>query len=159
MIETDFYTVSGGKYLALFLRRYLSRFLVPVVVVFLLPGVLSFFDYRWGVVLLMLIFILLPMAMSMLYISEALRPEARYTIRRKKVQFTKRRVVITFQDDEESPESTVALPWGTFSVAEKQKKGILLAFRENKAFLYIPFSCLESQDVDSLDSLIDSKFN
>ena len=89
MIETDFYTVSGGKYLALFLRRYLSRFLVPVVVVFLLPGVLSFFDYRWGVVLLMLIFILLPMAMSMLYISEAFRPEARYTIRRKKVQFTK----------------------------------------------------------------------
>ena len=156
MIETDFYTVSGGKYLALFLRRYLSRFLVPVVVVFLLPGVLSFLDYSWGVVMLMLIFILLPMAMSMLYISEALRPEARYTIRRKKVQFTKQRVVITFQDDEESPESTVAVPWGTFSVAEKQKKGILLAFRENKAFLYIPFSCLQPQDVDSLSDLIDS---
>ena len=74
-------------------------------------------------------------------------------------ELTFERVVITFQDDEESPESTVAVPWGTFSVAEKQKKGILLAFRENKAFLYIPFSCLESQDVDSLDSLIDSKFN
>lgn len=143
---TDYYSISGGEYLKLFLGRYTARMSVGGMIFLVVMLSLSAIDYRWGLVLLMCIFILIPMLMSMICISEALRPEARYSIRRKSIRLSEKGIEAIFRENDESPVSIKFLAWESFKKASLHKKGIIVDFTDNNAFLFIPYGAFDSRE-------------
>lgn len=86
MQKTSTFSTSSGDYLSVLLMLWLPRYgwtVILPVIAFAIIGV--FFDERFLLVALMLVFIVIPMLMSFLYTYYMLTPEARRTVLRKEV--------------------------------------------------------------------------
>ena len=74
MTHTDYYKVASGKYLGAIAKCELGRrwwfFLFPLALF-----IVGFYDWRWAVVGLMLLFLVYPFGLTIALLNNALRPE------------------------------------------------------------------------------------
>ncbi|MCM1522428.1 MAG: hypothetical protein NC039_07230 [Muribaculaceae bacterium] len=105
-IISDVFTTTSGQYfsmvLSLWLRRYWWLPFVPVVILGALG--ISLDDWRFILVALMLVFIIIPMGMSFLYTYYLLTPEARRSIRPKSVEIEPGVAITLVYEPEKQPE-------------------------------------------------------
>ena len=78
IFETLPYRIASSQYFSLILRRVVMQWLsITILLLAILIGA-TCFDLRFGIVLLMFIFIILPLIIFIFYYNYALRPEAFY---------------------------------------------------------------------------------
>ena len=85
IFETLPYRIASSQYFSVILRRIVMQWLgITILLLAILIGA-TCFDVRFGVVLLMFIFIILPLILFIFYYNYALRPEAFYSVVEKSV--------------------------------------------------------------------------
>lgn len=107
MIRTGEFTTTSGQYLSALLGLWLPRYWVMPVVPVLVCVALGLWldDWRWLLVGLMLIFIVIPMAMSFLYTYYMLTPEARRAVTPKRVEIEAgSHITLLYVPEEMAPE-------------------------------------------------------
>lgn len=71
---TDKFRMGGGAFAAMMFRHYGHRWAWAFAILCLAAGVAAFFDLRWGIVVLMIVFLIIPMAMAFMYFNYGLQP-------------------------------------------------------------------------------------
>ncbi|MBP3349688.1 MAG: YcxB family protein [Bacteroidaceae bacterium] len=85
LFQTLPFRISSSRYFTVILRRMLVRWLsLTILSLALLIGA-TCFDLRFGIILLMFIFIILPLILFIFYYNYALRPEAFFSVVEKSV--------------------------------------------------------------------------
>lgn len=88
LFETLPFRTTSSRYFTIILRRLLFRWLSLSITSFSLLIAATCYDLRFGIVLLMFIFIILPLVLFIFYYNYALRPEAFYSVVEKSVTIT-----------------------------------------------------------------------
>lgn len=80
IIETLPYRISSSRYFSIIFRDLLKKWWSVALLLFLLLVAVTCCDLRFGIVLLMVLFLVLPMIVLLVYYNYALRPEAFYSV-------------------------------------------------------------------------------
>lgn len=85
LFETLPYRISSSRYFGIILRRILLQWWAVCALLLVALVGATCYDLRFGIILLMVIFLILPMMLFFLYFHYALRPEAFYSVVEKQV--------------------------------------------------------------------------
>ena len=95
--------ISSGEYARILFGIFFSEQWIWFVLPLLLFAALSIVDIRFIIVALMVLFIVIPMVISMLYFNYLLTVETRWSIVDKKIKAEKGKLFIEFEDGKSSP--------------------------------------------------------
>ena len=79
-IETHSYRISSSQYFGIIATALLRQWWSVILLCFMALIAATCFELRFGIILLMLIFIIVPLVLFMVYYNYALRPEAFYSV-------------------------------------------------------------------------------
>lgn len=165
MIVTRQFTTSSGDYFAILISEWTPRYgwtlLLPLLATAALGCVLH--DVRWVLVALMLLFIVIPMAMSFLYTYYMLTPEARRAVLCKRVEIEEGECVKLIyerprRDNEDEAVNATAedtdadaplppaetLPWSDVKRVRRTSRFLVYFLKgERMQFLLVPLESIE----------------
>lgn len=153
MITTEDYKITGGEYLRILIKVFFSWIYVAVFGALSLLFIMAIWDIRFLLVGLMVIFILIPFAVSYLYIWYCLKPESRDMILDKHLIITSEGIDIQFENSKKH------FLWQDFSSCLVLKKYIILIKKEGEhSFIAIPYPIFKSDEaINTTITLINDK--
>ncbi|MDE7410965.1 MAG: hypothetical protein K2M94_02900 [Paramuribaculum sp.] len=101
----------------------------------------SFYDIRWALVLVMIIFLVIPFIIFHIYYSKLLTPEAQYMISPKSCSIIPDEyIIITFHsaDNEHTPLNHQSIPWAQIKRISSTRKLLLIHVLGSSIPLIIP---------------------
>lgn len=151
MTETEIYKMKAGKFAGSLAMIYAKGWIVAIVllaVAALLAGI--FFDLRWGVVFLMIVFLVAPMILAFLYIFHGMRPLTALNVAPHKITFGKQNIAVTACHSHTDPETgeavmteiqTKSIPHGLLQGFITGQDYLFLLYNSpEKGFLWLPLS-------------------
>lgn len=140
VLHTTTYRLPHARYFAILARGLLADWWsVPTLLVAVL-SIATCYDLRFGIVLLLLLLVVLPMCVFFLYYSYALRPECIYSVAEK--------CVVLHQDGidcEQGDRVGKALEWKAVERVTATGEAYLL-YTGRYVFFYLPYSAFESEE-------------
>lgn len=79
-IETLPYRISSSRYFSIIFRKLFKKWWSVVLLSFVMMIAITCYELRFGIVLLMVIFLVVPLIVLLVYYNYALRPEAFYSV-------------------------------------------------------------------------------
>lgn len=147
MTQLDPYRVPAGDYLRQLARMYLRArwawFLAPLLLCSALAVWLA--DVRWFIVAMMLLFVAIPMVLSLAYINYALSMEARWALLEKSLTLNDDGILLHFTDQRMHDR---LISWDEVSEVKVAGEAFLVMLKVRRfTFLMIPFSAIEQSGV------------
>lgn len=145
-------SVTSGSYMKqlcfMFLSDYWFWMILPVAVC----GMLAYFiDVRFVIVALMVLFIVLPMVLSLLYFYYGLSPEARWSIMEKTADIDDKGITLNFTDERMKKH---VIPWDDVrSIIEKDDVLLLMLRGKRYTCLMLPTSVINPNVAKALRQL------
>ena len=143
----DAFSVPTSHYLRQLGRLYLLDrwpwLLAPLLLCGILAAALS--DVRWAVVGLMLLFMVIPMVLSLAYINYALSMEARWSVLSKSLTIDDSGFHLNFEDERMHDR---LIPWHEISGIKVGGEAFLVMLMVRRyTFLMIPFTIIEQNGI------------
>lgn len=140
LFETLPYRVASSKYFKVIFCKLLTRWLS--IVILLLTALIgaTCYDLRFGIVLLMFIFIILPLALFMFYYNYALRPVAFFSVVEKSVIIHTRGIDCIY--DEKQRE---VLQWQQVERVERNNEAFYI-YTDANTYFYLPRQAFATAD-------------
>ncbi len=130
--------VTGTQYFKALLTDIMKEWWsLPLLAVILL-SVATAYDLRFGIVLLMLIFIIFPFVLFFLYYNYALRPECFYSVVEKCVTIDADGMRCEYNNEER-----LILLWSSVRRITAQREAFLF-YTSRYSFFYLPYTAFES---------------
>lgn len=99
-METKRFKISSSVYVSNIFRPLLLNWLgIALCILFIPILILSFYDIRYFLVLLMLIFLVIPMLLFFVYIIHGFKAESRFSILEKSIEICPDKFVLNFEED------------------------------------------------------------
>lgn len=155
VFTTEEFRTTPSEYLRHALKKRLLSAMTIAAIPLLASIIASLYDIRWLFVALIILFLLLPTAIMIIYLSELLTPEARQALAPKTVRFEIGKA-ISITDLPISEESTVQppkhIPWSELTgIALTDRKLVITA--PNLSYpLLIPLGAISSEHLSILCS-------
>ena len=140
MIKLKEFGISSGKWCYLLMREYFIvnwwLYCIPLVACI----VAGFFDFRFILVALMLLFLLIPVALYFVYVTYGLLPENRYSIMKKYATIDEKGVELHVSEEHAKNNSRViAISWGSIDKIKISRDFVLIFYKSGKfRFLVVP---------------------
>ena len=131
LFETLPFRTTSSRYFAVILRRLLLRWLSLSIISLTLLIAATCYDLRFGIVLLMFIFIILPLVLFIFYYNYALRPEAFYSVVEKSVTITSKGIDCIYNEKTHN-----ILIWSNVQRIERDTKAFYI-FTGNNTYFYL----------------------
>lgn len=143
---TKFFQNSPQQLVAQMFQSWLSRYGWVLVIPMAVCGALAVFRWEWIVVGLIVLLLVYPFVLAMLYFNHAMRPETRIFIRPLRLVVTKDKMVIEFEETNETKE----IPWTQIrNVSMSGKKTIIRFVSPKYSSLTIDDNAWESTETIS----------
>ena len=138
VFHTGLYKLSHARYFAILVREILRVWWsVPTLLIVVL-SVAAYCDLRFGIVLLLLLFVVLPLCVFFLYYNYALRPECFYSVVEKSVTLHRGGIDCVY-----GGRDCKVLDWHSVRRVVTVRDAYLF-YTERYAFFYLPFSAFDS---------------
>ncbi len=140
MIKLKEFGISSGKWCYLLMREYFIvnwwLYCIPLVACV----VAGFFDFRFILVALMILFLLIPMALYFVYVSYGLLPENRYSIIKKHAIIDEKGFELHVREEYAKNNSRdIAIAWESIDKIKISGDFVLIFYKSGKfRFLVIP---------------------
>lgn len=139
-IETLPFRISSVRYFGVIVRMLLRQWWSVALLLLTLMIVATCFDVRFGIVILMFLFIILPLILFFVYYNYALRPEAFYSVTEKAVHINKEGIDCIYDSKQRN-----VLHWNDVKRIVVTPKGYQL-FTGNYTYFYIPRDAFADKD-------------
>ena len=132
MIKSELYSISAGVFAKILFSDFSRHYMLFGLIVGLALIILSFIDIRWFIILLMVLFIIIPMLVSYLYIWHCLKPEVRWSVLQKYIIVDGNGIQIVYDDDK-----CQQLEWNVFSKCKLTDKYYIFTFSKSKYLYFV----------------------
>ncbi len=133
--------ITAGTYARLMMTQLLARWWVVPVLPVLCCAVLGVADLRWLIVALMVLFIMVPMGMSLCYFNYMLTRQVRWSVLRKTVEVGAQGLRLVF-----AAESPVLVPWSDVKSVRTSSGVVMLELAQGSyQYLMIPAADIGSR--------------
>ena len=140
MVKLKDFSVSNSKYCYLLMREYFLVnwwiYCIPLIAC-ILAGL---FDFRFILVALMIMFILIPMALYFVYVTYGLLPENRYSIMKKNAIVNEKGIELHLSEEYvKNTNKHIFISWTTIEKIKITNHFMLIFFKTGKfRFLVVP---------------------
>ncbi|MBR3950515.1 MAG: YcxB family protein [Bacteroidaceae bacterium] len=138
LFTTQPFRIPSSQYFSIILRRWLTRWLSIAILLFIALIAATCFDIRYGIILLMFIFIIIPLILFFLYYNYALRPEAFYSVVEKSLIIHSLGIDCIYNEKHHN-----ILSWKNVQRIERDNKAFYI-FTGNYTYFYLPRNAFNS---------------
>lgn len=155
-MKIDSCKVSASDYMRQLCGLYFAHKWIFFVLPVLLCACLSVVNVNFFLVALMLLFVVIPMVLSLLYFNYALTPEVRWSVLDKSIDIDDNGLTLHF-DAESKIDHDVVIPWNDVTSLIVKKRFLLLGLKVRRyAFLAIPVDAIKKEQLTQCVALIDN---
>lgn len=155
VFTTEEFRTTPSEYLRHALKKRLTTAMTIIVIPLLASIIAAFYDVRWLFVALIILFLLLPTAIMITYLSELLTPEAHQALAPKNVRFEIGKAIsITHLpiSEESTAQPPTRIPWNNLTAFALTDRKLVITAQNLSYPLLIPLGAIAPEHLSILCS-------